>query len=286
MMKKWIFVGLISAVFLALVGMGTLGLWPRGATAADTTAPLSVNVNSQQGIWVNGTGTVTAAPDLASVNLGVSARAATVAEAMAQASEAMNKIDAALMAAGIERKDIQTSYFNIQQIVESDYAKSSVAPRAPLPEMAPMAGSIAGSAGYAITPNTTTATVTYAYQVTNTVAVKIRAIDKVGSIIDAAAAAGGDLTRVNGVNFLVEKPEQYYTQVRKAAMQDARDKAQQLAQLSGVELGKAFYISENSGSQPVYYASKTYAAYEGGGAYLSPGQMDIVLNIQVAYTIQ
>jgi uncharacterized protein len=285
MMKKWIYLGIISAAFLAVVGLGMVGFLSRGATAADTVAPVSVNVNSQQGIWVNGTGTITVAPDIASINLGVSAQASTVAEALAQASTAMSKIDAALTAAGIDRKDIQTSYFNIRQI--SDYTKTIVPTRIPVPETAPVAGSVPGISSSAVLQTAPVETAVDKYQVDNTVVVKIRAIDKVGSIIDAVVTAGGDLTRVNGVNFSVEKPDQYYTQAREAAMKDAQAKAQQLAQLSGVNLGKAFYISENSGSQPVYYASsRYYAEYDGGGAYLSPGQMDIVLNVQVAYTIQ
>jgi len=286
MMKKWIYLGIISVACLAVVGLGMVGFLPRGATAADTGNPVSVNVNSQQGIWVNGTGTITVSPDIASVNLGVSAQSSTVADALAQATQAMEKITAALTAAGIARKDIQTSNFNIRQI--TDYSKAVVPARVPVPDLPAAAGSAPGISSSSAVQIAPAETEVYKYQVTNTVTAKVRAIDKVGSLIDAVVTAGGDLTRVNGVSFSVEKPEQYYSQAREAAMKDAQARAQHLAQLSGVNLGKAFYVSENSGSAPVYYSSARYSeAYDASGAaYLSPGQMDVVLNVQVAYTIQ
>jgi uncharacterized protein YggE len=74
--------------------------------------------------------------------------------------------------------------------------------------------------------------------------VKIRDMDKTGTIIDAVAAAGGNNTIINGISFSVEKPELSYSQARKAAMEDARAKAEDLAKLANVALGKATYISE------------------------------------------
>jgi len=288
-MKHRLLSGVIVVTLLAVIGVGFMVFSPRGAAAADSTTPINVNMYSQQGIWVNGTGTVTVTPDIAIVNLGVSAQAATVAEALAQASAAMNKISAALTANGIDPKDIQTSNFNIQQIYTS-----SVKTMIPTPVPAQStSGSAVGSSSVSPRMPSVTTTVddssqVISYQVNNTVTVKIRATDKVGAVIDAAAAAGGDLTRVNGVSFSVEKPEQYYTQARQAAVKDAQAKAEQLAQLSGVTLGKAFYISENSYSQPIYRSDAMYysSSSVGGGTSVSPGQTDIVLNIQAAYSIQ
>jgi uncharacterized protein len=283
-MKKRLFLVAVTIALLAVIGVGLVGFLPRGAAAQSTTPPVNVNLNSQQGIWVNGEGTVSVVPDIAIANLGVSAQAATVADALTQASAAMDKITAALTTAGIDKKDIQTSYFNIQQII-NDNGKGYILPAPATPPSA--SGSTSSSSGTTMIPATPIPATTYSYQVNNTVSVKIRAIDKVGTIIDAVAVAGGDLTRVNGVSFTVEKPEQYYAQARQAAMVDAQTKAQQLAQLSGVTLDKAFYISENSYAQPMYYPSTriAYAAEGSGVTSLSPGQTDIVLNVQVAYAI-
>jgi len=244
-------------LLLIVAGIGLSGCTANGAAAQDL-QPVNVSINSnQQGIWVSGEGKVTVTPDIANVSLGVSAQASSVAAAQSQASTAMDKVMAALTNNGIAKNDIKTQYFNIQQQTRYD-------------------------------SNTQQSVVT-GFIVSNTVSVKIRAVEKTGSIIDAVASAGGDNTRVNGVSFSVEKPEQYYAQARELAMKDAKSKAEALARLAGVTLGKATYISEGSFSTPVPYAVPT-AKMEASGAGLttsiSPGETDITLNVQVAYTIQ
>ncbi|MFH1140391.1 MAG: SIMPL domain-containing protein, partial [Chloroflexota bacterium] len=78
----------------------------------------------QSGIWVSGSGRVVVVPDLALLSLGVEARAKTVQQARDQAATAMDQVMAVLTKAGIEKKDIQTQYFNIQpEYVWNDFAK-------------------------------------------------------------------------------------------------------------------------------------------------------------------
>jgi uncharacterized protein YggE len=258
-MKSKVFL-VISLVFVvlasSLLGLTFSGCANTGASAADV-QPVNVSINNQQGIWVNGQGTVTVTPDIATVNLGVSAQAATVADAQSRAATAMDKIIAALKSNGVADKDMQTRYFNIQQMTRYD--------------------------------NNSQQSVVTGYMVSNTITVKIRKMDKVGSIIDAVAAAGGDYTRVNGVSFSVDKPEQYYETARTKAMEDAKTKAEQLARLSGVSLGKATYVSENtSNPSPIYYSGAAYAKDIQNEAVtpISPGETDIVINVQVAFAIE
>ena len=79
--KVFSIIVLVSAVLaISLVGLVLTGCTSTGATAADV-QPVNVSINGQQGIWVNGQGTVTVTPDIAIVNLGVSARSSTVADA-------------------------------------------------------------------------------------------------------------------------------------------------------------------------------------------------------------
>jgi uncharacterized protein len=241
---------------LAVVGTALSGCSSNGGTSQDT-RPVNVSVNSQEGIWVNGVGKVTVTPDIATVSLGVSAQSSTVAVAQSQAATAMEKVIAALTGGGVAKNDIQTQYFNIQQMTRYD--------------------------------NNSQQSVVTGFMVSNTVAAKIRAVDKTGSIIDAVAAAGGDLTRVNGVSFSVDKPEKYYLQAREQAVQDAKSKAEQIAKLTGVSLGKATYISESSLSAPVPYpvvAMRSDVSGIGSTTSISPGETDITLNVQVAYGIQ
>ena len=247
----------------------------RTADAADATQ-VSINMNSQQGISINGQGQITVAPDIATVYLGVSAQAAKVAEAQAQAAAAMEKVMTSLTGAGIDKKDIQTQSYSIQQISKPNLISGSIAVP---PEKVPMP---------VPPPTTTPVTTGFVYQVSNMVVVKIRAIEKTGSVLDSVSTAGGDLIRVNSINFSVDQPDKYYSQARALAMADAKAKAAQLASLAGVTLGKATFVSENfySPSVPSPMAAYRDSAGAGYSTPISPGQADIILSIQVNYAIQ
>jgi uncharacterized protein len=170
----------------------------------------------------------------------------------------MDKVMAALTGAGIDKKDIQTQGYSIQQVTRWDDKGQQE--------------------------------VVLGFRVSNTVVAKLRVMDKAGSVIDAVVAAGGDNTRVNGINFSVEKPEQYNTQLREAAMKDAQAKAKQIADLAGVTLGKATYVTESSyvpTNYPVAYKMLDSASGAGGATTaISAGETDITLNVQVTYSIQ
>lgn len=253
-MKNKVFVAV--GIFL-LVLAGVIGHSAAGAAAADV-QPINVNVGSQQtGIWVSGQGKVTVTPDIATITLGVSAQTPTVSAAQSQAASAMDKVMSALTGNGVDKKDIQTQNYNIQQVTRWDDKNQQE--------------------------------VVIGYRVNNMVVAKLRNLDKVGNTIDAAVAAGGDLIHVNGISFSVEKPDQYYTQVRELAMKDAKAKAEQIATLSGVTLGKPTYVSENSYApqQPYPVAYKMDAASGAGPTTpISAGETDITLSVQVTYAIQ
>jgi uncharacterized protein YggE len=242
---------IVLALVLSLVGFSA-------CTAGPTTIG-AVDVNSQQeGIWVSGEGKITVTPDLATLYLGVEAKADTVAEAQSQAQEAMDNIMTALTDNGVDEDDIQTQYFNIDQDTRWDSDKNEE--------------------------------IVTGYEVTNTVEVKIRDIDNVGAIIDAVAEAGGDLTRINYLTFSVEDPSEYYEEIRAEAMADAKDKAEQLADLAGIELGKPTYIYEGSTSTPVIYRDMggivAPVAIEEASTSISAGELEVTLTVQVAYAIE
>lgn len=249
---------LAVGIVVALVLVSLAGCSATGLQAADN-QPVNVVVGNQQtGIWVNGVGKVTVTPDIATLNVGVSAKAAKVVDAQSEAAVAMDKVMAALTAAGIDKKDIQTQYYSINQVTRWD--------------------------------NTTQESIVTGYQVSNSVSVKIRKVANTGSIIDAVAAAGSDNIRINGISFSVDKPEQYYAQARELAMADAKAKATDLAKLSGVSLGKAIYITESTASQPIIYPQYAAKGMDMASAApttaISTGETDITLNVQVAYAIQ
>ena len=228
----------------------------RGGTTVE-----AVNLDSQpSGIWVSGEGKVTAVPDIALLRLGIESQESTVAQAQSEATEAMGRVKAALTANGVAEKDIQTQYFNIRQLTRWDDNKIQE--------------------------------VVIGYQVSNTVSVKIRDIDAVGVVIDAVVMAGGDLTRIDSISFSIDDPSAYYGTAREQAIADAQAKAGQLAELSGVKLGKPIYISEGVQTPPNIYPRMDFDVMSSGVpaptievAPISPGEAEVILTVQMVYAI-
>ncbi len=251
-MKNKILLGVGVVVILVMAVL-------TGCSTNGTGQPVTVNTVSQQtGIWVTGEGKVTATPDIATLTIGVQAQSDKVSDAQSQAAVAMDKVMTALTSNGIDKKDIQTQNFSIQQVTKWD--------------------------------DKTQTQIVIGYSVANTVLAKIRAMDKVGVIVDASVVAGGDLIRINGINFSVEDPTKYYVQARDLAMQKAKDKANQIAKDAGITLDRPSYISETN-YMPVPYQSNSYKADMAVGAAvlttsISPGQLDITVDVQVAYGIK
>ncbi|MFC1942880.1 SIMPL domain-containing protein [Chloroflexota bacterium] len=255
-MKKIWLVVMGVAMILAVVGVSGCSS-EGGVTLSGETSGLKVNLSSQQdGIWVNGSGKVAAAPDVATLRLGIEAQETSVAEAQTKATEAMDKVKKALTDKDVDEEDIQTQYFNIQRITRWDNVKEQE-------------------------------TVT-GYRVTNVVTAKIREIEKVGGIIDAVVIAGGDLTRIDSIGFSVDDPSEYYMKARAKAVADAEAKAKQLAEVAGVKLGKPTYISESTNVPgPIYRQGMAEVAMAAPAVEtsISPGEIEITVNAQMAYAI-
>lgn len=250
MKKGLLMLGTALAVLVLAVSAWGCGSFSSGSDVDQS------NVSQQSnGIWVTGVGKVTVTPDLAVLNLGVQAQAPTVAAAQQQAAKAMADVMAALKANGVADKDIATQYYNITPVYSYDRDSGKQ--------------------------------VLEGYSVSNTVTVKIRTVSNAGVVIDAVAAAGGDYTRINSVALTVDKPEQYNEQARELAMNDAANRAKQLAKLSGVKLGRATYINESftSSPPPIYFDSGIKAAPSVPTTPINPGETEITLTVQVVYSI-
>lgn len=262
-MKKKI---LLVAVVLVLSLVTVLGCTSQAGGGTSVTLPsgsvisLSGDNNAQSGIWVSGEGKVMAAPDLILLTLGVEAEELTVAIAQEKAVAAMDEIRKILLEQGIAEKDIQTSYYNISRVtrwIPEEYREEIIK-----------------------------------YRVTNTVVVKIRQLDKAGSIIDAVALASGDLTRIDNISFTIEDPTSYYNEAREKAMQDAINKATQVAKLAGIALDKPTYIAVGSSylPSPLRNYDVGYAKAEGAASvpttYISSGELEIETTVSVTFAIK
>jgi len=253
---RWKLLLAISLV-LAVITVGAVGCEGVPSSSAPKVPSVSGSlIFSQQstGIWVTGEGKVSVVPDVAILSLGVEAQAVTVAEAQNQAATAMTAVLAELDNYDIAEKDIQTQRFSIY----------------PVRRWAEKEGK----------------EVLIGYRVTNTVTAKVRKVDDTGTIIDAVARAGGDYIRINNISFTVDDPTPYYKEAREEAMADAEAKARQLADLGDVKLGELTYISEGGFTTPVVREMVIEMAPMAPPTSISPGETEIRLSVQVAYSIQ
>jgi uncharacterized protein len=249
-MKRKLFAAGLLVLALALLAVSGCD------SISGPSVPRNTNSSQQTGIWVTGQGEVSVTPDMAVLSLGVEVQADTVAQAYNQAANAMDDIIRSLGDSGFAEEDIQTDYFRIDQ--ETDYRSSG-------PDV------IVG------------------YTVTNIAEVKIRDTENVSSILDAAVTAGGDYIRIRSFGFTVDDPTIYYDEARKEAQTDAREKAEQIADNAGVKLGEATFIAESTGYSPYsinYGLDIPAVVITESPTFVSPGQAEVTIIIQVAYSIE
>ena len=183
-----------------------------------------VYTDSNGGITVSGSATISVEPDLAILDMGVEAFGKTVSFARSDAAVAMDAIVSSLKSEGVLEKDIQTQRLNISPKYE--WQEISI-----------------GS-------QVTNKQVLTGYSVSNYVRVKIRDLDHVGKIVDSASESGGDFVRVNGISFNLEDTYNLMPQLREQAVQNAFMKADEYASAAGLRLGSITSLSEVGSSSP------------------------------------
>jgi uncharacterized protein len=184
-------------------------------------------------ITVTGTGTIQAAPDLATLMIGVTTQGETAAVALSANSDAVAAVTARLTASGIEARDMQTSNLSINPNWTS--FDSGAAP------------TISG------------------YVATNLLTIRVRDLGGLGAVLDAAVADGANT--LNGLTFGMAKPEPALNEARKAAVADARARAELLVAAAGMKLGRVVMITEGGAwtdPAPMFRDSVAAAPVQGG----------------------
>lgn len=234
-----------STVIVAAAVLAVFGL-----AACDTSSgPSRGSASDSRQVAVVGAGEVQGTPDTLTANVSIEFTAPDVTTAMNQTSQRQQGVINALVNAGIDRKDISTTQVSLQpQFAGSD--------------------------------NTTIV----GYRATNAIDVKIRKLDTASQTLASIVTAGGDAVRINSVNYSIEDDSQLVKDARARAFNDAKDRAQQYADLSGLRLGKVISISESaSGSSPVPSsgAPRGYA----DAVPLEPGQQSVSFSVNVVWEL-
>lgn len=241
-----------------------VGGWLLIAVLTLSVAWLAQNINraSETGnvsdtITVSGTGTVTAPPDIAVANIGISVEGTTAKAAQNDASKKSVAVVDYLKKAGIKEADIKTSGYNIYP--QYNYTDGSSRIRG--------------------------------YQVTQSLTVKIRDMDKANTILDGVVAAGAN--QVNGLSFQIDEPDKLKADARKKAIADANVKANELKKELGVHLGHIVSFSESGDYiPPIRYDTKEMMGMGGGISSSIPapdlpaGENEITINVSITYQIK
>jgi uncharacterized protein YggE len=199
-------------------------------------------------IAVTATGTVEAAPDMATLTLGVTTQGETAAAALAASSASVAAVMARLAEAGIEARDMQTSNLSLYP---NWSGSDSIAP------------TIAG------------------YVASNQVTIRVRQLDGLGAVLDAAVADGANT--LNGLVFGLADPEPALNEARKAAVAEARARAELLAGAAGVTLGPILQISEGgSWTEP---APMFRAEIAPAGVPVAGGELGLTATVTIHYGI-
>jgi len=249
-MKRWI----ASLATVAILGVAFVGTNAYASQANSTRSNVTAQTTNPiaNTITVSGFGQAYGKPNVATVQLGAEAFNADPSKALAAANDSIAKITKALIAAGVAEADIQTQNFNLY---------STTPPVEP---------------GKAPDPAART------YQAQITLTVKVRDITKTGAVIDAGIQAG--VTNIYGLNFGIDDTTKLESEARTKAIENARNRASELAKALGVKLGDPIIIEEglNNGAVPI--AEVAYSG-KGGGAQVAEGQLSVGVNLTITFAI-
>jgi uncharacterized protein YggE len=238
-----------SAAFVFVVAAGA-----AAATFFLTAQPVAAQDDPPRIITVSGTGEATARPDQATVNLGVLSEADTAREALSANNAAMQAVFDQLAEIGIPEENIQTSNFSISPQYPP-YRQGSNEPRR-----------IIG------------------YQVSNMVSVRFDDLDDLGPGLDAIVSSGAN--QLYGISFSIAETDALMTNARVDAVEDARAKADTLAEAAGVRIVRVLSISEGGASypQPVMYARAEMAM--DSSVPVAAGEQTLRVSVSMTFEIE
>jgi uncharacterized protein YggE len=209
----------------------------------------------EQSIRVTGVGEARAKPDQAIADFAVETVAATAQQAAAENAQRMQRVIEALVRAGVARDRIETRDYNVFPDYDPQPRPDAVEPR------------IRG------------------YRVMNTVGVTLDDIERVGTVIDAALAAGAN--RVNGVRFGLRDPQAFRQRAIDDAVRRARADGEALAAALGLSLGmvREAYTADIGAVQPMMMERLQMADAGASATPINPGEQTVRATVVVIYAI-
>jgi len=241
---------LLLAATAALMTPAILSAQPQSGQGAATQArgPL---------LTLSVTESINSAPDMATINTGVQTRALSAKDAMTQNAAQMEKLIGALLKAGIERKDIQTSGINLNPRYDYSNRTENEGPRF------------------------------IGYEASNQLTVQVRKLDSAGELVDSLVSAGA--TNINGPSFGIAEPDKLLDQARTKALKTAQTRADLYAQATGHRTARLVSISEGGSFTPPpmpMMAMREVAATSAPQTKIEPGEIATSISLNVQYMLE
>ena len=201
---------------------------------------------------VDGQGTGTATPDMATVTIGVTTQGEDAAKAQNDNAWVSNQIQAAVRGLGIAEKDIQTRNYSFypNYSTEKDHRNE-----------------VTG------------------YTVNNSVIVVVRDIKLTGKVIDAALNNGAN--EINSLDFSTSDTKAVRKVALLNAVQDARDKADIIAKGLGKRIVGIQSVSESTGYIETrrFGGNMLMAAAKDAATPIAPGSLSLTANVHVDFIL-
>lgn len=208
--------------------------------------------NDRRTVTVSGAGAAAAPPDRALVSLSAEVRAENPGGALAVCSEAAAAMVDAALAAGVVRSAVQTSGLSLQPWWDHGRGEARLA----------------------------------GYQAADSLSMWVADLDRIGALLAAVVAAGGEAARVNGVSLVVGDPAPAMEAAREAAFRDARSKAEQYAALAGGELGVLLSVQENDrgGHRPLDHV-RMAVQMASADVHVEPGENRLTVDLTAVWEL-
>lgn len=255
--RRYTVLGALLVAMLALAAL--VGVLADGRALAQTDTEETEQAvqeaeQPQRVINVTGQGSVSAQPDRATVVFGVQTEADSAADALEENNTTMQEVISTTLDAGIAENDIQTQQLRLQPVYDQT----------------------AGPDGERTLSG---------YRAINSINVTVQDVEAVGQLLDAAVEAGANT--IDSIRFEISDRDQLIADAREAAVNDAQAKAEQLADLTGAELGVVLTISEaGSAPPPEPFLAEDAAAVGGAAPPIEPGAQTIEARVQISWLLE
>ncbi len=229
----------ISAFAICLALCTALAGCATGASSA---------TEGQGTITVQASSTVDVVPDVAGITVAIVTPGKTAAEAQKANARPTSDVIACLTDAGIEERNIQTSYTDVSPVWNEEGGQDS-------------------------------------YEMRTVLHVEGIDIDEVAAVMEAVTEAGA--TEVNGPELSTSSYDESYQQALVQAIEATRPKAEAIAQASGVTLGSIVSVTEGWQDGSIAYDKGMRAeAAVTDGAAIMPGELSVEATVTVSYAIR